>query len=588
MTFKHRAVIPSLSCCALSSNRQYPLAVYGCETIDNEKFSAEVKQLAASLSKLKKRKFALYYEQAYPFSVSLFALLHCGKKIWIAPNSKSATAAQLTERGCLLLGDWKGNEASVEAIESGDFELEPLDLKKSAIIIFTSGSSGQAKEIPKTLQQFQTEIETLEQCWGAALGDAQVLATVSHQHIYGLLFRVLWPLAIGRCFYSEMYLSPEPLLKAAMDISACWVASPAQLKRLDDMTPWQEVSKMKALFSSGGALPSESAMQLFQYGQQKVIEIYGSSETGGIAWRQSVDDALWTAFDGINISVDDMGQSYLSSPYLTKQPSDKSLLLRKGRIKGDYTNINAYKMDDKIKLLANGQFELQGRLDRIVKMEEKRLSLDELEQALESSGWIKQAYALLVTDKRDKIASALVLTDSGHEYFQRHGRASLIKQLRKQLMDSFETVVLPKKWLFMQALPLSALGKINRELLVQVFSLDSHRSPQILYCNIQQQTVELQCKVLPSLIYFSGHFPDQPILPGVAQLAWAEQLAKLFFAINAPFLRMEVIKFKKIIQPGAIITINLSWKADSGKLYFEIASATQVHSSGRMVYGENE
>jgi len=587
MTFKQRNIIP-LSHCVLASNRLEPVAVYHGEVIDHAKFNADVSRMATSLSELKSDKFALYYEQAYLFCVSLFALLHSNKKIWIAANNKSSMARQLTERGCLLLGDWGGDEASIVVNESCNFQLMPLDPNNACITIFTSGSSGQAKEIHKTLRQFQAEIEILEQYWGAWLGDAQILATVSHQHIYGLLFRLLWPLVAGRCFHSEMYLSPEPLLKFAKGISACWVASPAQLKRLDEMTPWLELSKLKALFSSGGALPLESATQIFQLGGQKVLEIYGSSETGGIAWRQSVDDALWTAFDGISISADEKGQNYLSSPYLTEEKEGENIPLWKRGGKGDLSNKNLYKMDDKIKMLANNQFELLGRFDRIVKIEEKRLSLDELESALNNIEWIQQSYTLLLADKRDKIASVIVLTQSGQDYLQQHGRASLIKQLRKKLMDSFETVVLPKKWLFMHALPMTVQGKINRELLVQLFSLDPLRTPQIQYCSYQEQTVELQCRIVPSLIYFSGHFPEQPILPGVTQLAWAEQFAKIFFTINEPFLRMEVVKFKKIIQPEAIIKINLSWKADSGKLYFEITSATHAHSSGRIVYGENE
>jgi 3-hydroxymyristoyl/3-hydroxydecanoyl-(acyl carrier protein) dehydratase len=71
-------------------------------------------------------------------------------------------------------------------------------------------------------------------------------------------------------------------------------------------------------------------------------------------------------------------------------------------------------------------------------------------------------------------------------------------------------------------------------------------------------------------------------------LAWVEQFGKLFFNIALPFLRMEVIKFKKIIRPGDIIQMRLNWKADNQKLYFELSSVSDSHSSGRMVYGEQE
>lgn len=565
MTSKQRK-LHSLSDCVLNSPSLLPIAIYQGQAIDHKKFNSDVCQLAASLCKLKNDSFALYYDQAYPFCVSLFALLHSRKKVLIGANNKMLTAEQLIKQDCMLLGDWEGNETVLSFKESSDFKLMPLDLNKSTITIFTSGSSGQAKAIEKTLQQFQLEIEVLEEAWGECLGDAQVMATVSHQHIYGLLFRILWPLSAGRSFYSEMFLSPEPLLKVVEGKRCYWVASPAQLKRLDELTSWQQIAKLNVIFSSGGALPVKAATQIYQHSRHKVLEIYGSSETGGVAWRKSVDDVLWTTFDGIEISVDASGQSYLSSPYILETAR--------------------YKMDDNIKLQENSQFELLGRFDRIIKIEEKRLSLDELEIALSNSEWVYQSHTFLIQGKRDRIAAVLVLTQSGQQYFEQYGRAILTKQLRKQLMGRFETVVLPKKWLILAALPRTAQDKINRNLLLQLFSLDPLRTPQILYCDYQEQSVKLQCRILPDLIYFSGHFPQQPVLPGVTQIAWVEQLAKIFFTIRKPFLRMEVIKFKRIIQPEEIVTIKLNWNADKGKLYFEMDSVAYAHSSGRIVYGE--
>ena len=562
------ANINSLSQLALASKTEHTIAVYQGQLINNTRFIADVQALANTLYHHKAKQFALYYDEAYVFAVSLFALLHSNKEVWIAANNKTITADKLLDQGCELLGDWEGKELIIEPQQLDQITLQPLDMNKQSLLIFTSGSSGQAKAITKSLQQFQSEIETLESCWGQQLAQAQVLATVSHQHIYGLLFRVLWPLAAGRCFHSQMYLSPEPLLKAASDIAAYWVASPAQLKRLDELTPWQSIAKLAAIFSSGGALAITAAKQIQDNCQHKVLEIYGSSETGGIAWRQSVDDALWTTFKGIKVSVDEQGVSYLKSPYLVAK--------------------SPFVLDDKIKMAEEGRFALLGRVDRIVKVEEKRLSLDELEQQLIAYQWIEQAYTLVLTGKREKVAAILVLSVAGQDYLQQQGRAALIKMLRKQLMQSFETVLLPKKWLMMHTLPLTSQGKVNRGLLEQLLAMDSSRFPQILDVNDENDSVDLQLKVLPELIYFAGHFPEQPILPGVTQLAWAESFGKIFFNISQPFLRMEVVKFKKIIRPNDIIRMKLNWKSESSKLYFELSSLTDSHSSGRIVYGEQE
>jgi len=550
-----------------SDSKDLDIAFYNGELIKFAAFKQDVCQLIPQLMEVEQDNIAVYYDQAYSFAVHLFAILHSNKKVWIAANNTQATADKLKQQDCVLLGEWQGKELLLaESEDKEEFNLIPLDINKQQLVIFTSGSSGQAKAINKSLLQFQTEIETLESCWGSQLKDAQVLATVSHQHIYGLLFRVLWPLAAGRCFHSDMYLSPEPLLKNSKSKPSYWVASPAQLKRLDELTAWQEINTLVNIFSSGGDLPLEISNKIYKQCGQSVVEIYGSSETGGIAWRQSINDKLWTLFDKISIAVNDEQIARLSSPYLS---STDSLVL-----------------DDKIKIHNETQFTLLGRVDRLVKIEEKRLSLNELEQSLNNSQWVKQSHIFVLKGKRDKVAACLVLSELAEDLLQKQGRSKLIKKIRQSLLNQFETVVLPRKWLFIKSLPLTTQGKIKQALLVELLSLDSNRFPQILNCHFQDNHVKLELKVLSKLVYFSGHFPEQPILPGVTQLAWAEYFGKLFFDIEQPFLCMEVIKFKKIIRPDDTISLSLNWNSDNNKLYFEIISETDSHSSGRMVYGE--
>ena len=557
--------LTSLSHCALGSDNSCSVAVYQGQMITSTQFHHDVKQQCAALSTLNADNIALFDEQAYPFCVSLFALLHLNKKVWLSGNNKAAIAENLLEQGCVLIGDWQGKQQKLVNNENGCAALQALDLNKAQITIFTSGSNGEAKTINKSLQQFQNEIDVLEQCWGKQLAQAQVFGTVSHQHIYGLLFRILWPLAAGRCFHSSLYLSPEPMLKAIGQSSACWIASPAQLKRLDEHSAWNQLKPLNAIFSSGGHLADQVAKQIYSSCQHKVIEIYGSSETGGIAWRRQIDNPLWTTFDGVRVSQNQQGQQLLTSTYL---PKNTTIIL-----------------DDKLEHSSNGQFTLCGRVDRIVKIEEKRLSLDELELSLTHSNWVEQAYCLLLVGRRDKVAAALVLTEAGRNQLDTLGRSKWVTALRKQLMTQLETVVLPRKWIFMNAIPLTAQSKIDKELLEQLLSLAQDRFPQIQSCDLLGNTIDLQLKVNEGLSYFKGHFPDQPILPGVTQLAWAEKFGYIFFNINLRFLRMEAVKFKKIIRPGSVIQMKLNWKNDTDKLYFELRSDKESHSSGCMVYG---
>lgn len=559
-----RAEMIGLSPAAVIGDSERIVSIHEGQSIDRRRFTTDVAAYASAFRQQGHRSFALYYESAYPFATMLFALWHAGKEVWVPGNNRPATADYLLGQGSFLLGEWLGREGKIEA-KSGEFDaLKPLDPMRSQMVIFTSGSSGEPKMIRKTLDQLQKEVEILELQWGAMIDSAAALSTVSQQHFYGLLFRLLWPLAAQRPFYSPMYLSPEPLLKAASAAPAYWVASPAQLKRLDELSDWNEIAGLKAIFSSGGPLPDDSARRIAMSGARPVVEIYGSSESGGIGWRRPPLEKTWQPFTGTRL-VEQGGRCRLYSPLLG---NEESCLL-----------------DDAVECHDDGRFTLNGRLDRIVKVEGKRLSLNEMEHVLLGLSWIKQCHCLLLAGAREQIAAIVVPVEGDRRVMEGQSRESAILGLREHLLLHFESVVVPKKWLFINELPMTAQAKINTALLLDLIQLDNRKFPHIWYCRMDGRRVELRFRVRRELVYFSGHFPETPILPGVAQLAWVSRYGKLFFDIALPFATMEVIKFKKIIRPDAIITMMLEWKASNGKLYFEVSSASESHSSGRMVYG---
>jgi 3-hydroxymyristoyl/3-hydroxydecanoyl-(acyl carrier protein) dehydratase len=532
-------------------------------------FHASIADWVARLQTQPFQRYALYTEDAYPFAVLLFALFYAGKEVWLAGNNRPGTAQQLQESGCQLIGDWEISQVFDYQLKSPGVSTATLgafDPAEAKLIIFTSGSTGQPKAIEKRLSQLQTEIAALEQQWGTLLANTEVLSTVSHQHIYGLLFRVLWPLSAGRCFHSHTYLNPELLVNSINNHFAYWVASPAHLKRLDQNSPWNGIAELQAIFSSGGALPDSAIQQINQQCSQHIIEIYGSSETGGIAWK--MQNKAWSLFPGMSLTEAN-GSWHLLSPYLTDN--------------------NPYPLDDQITLLGDGRFMLNGRADRIVKIEEKRLSLTELEQRLAAYPWITEAHVLMISQKRDLVCAVIVLTELGKQQLFEQGRNPVIRQLRNQLETWFESVVLPRKWLITNEMPLTTQGKIDHTLLSSLLDSDKQKLPLVLNLDIVDSAVQLGLKVPQEheLIYFPDHFAGFPILPGVIQLAWVEHFGKLFFSIGdkkKPFSHLEVVKFIKIIQPSDELTLTLKWKAATGELQFSFSSDSEGYSSGRMVY----
>lgn len=109
--------------------------------------------------------------------------------------------------------------------------------------------------------------------------------------------------------------------------------------------------------------------------------------------------------------------------------------------------------------------------------------------------------------------------------------------------------------------------------------------PPILARQETPDSVDLRLHLEAGHRAFAGHFPGHPVLPGVVQLAWAQQLGREAFGLEAAVTRLEQIKFRALIQPDCIVELRLRYDAGRGKLSFEYRDGDRVFSSGRLAPG---
>ncbi len=85
----------------------------------------------------------------------------------------------------------------------------------------------------------------------------------------------------------------------------------------------------------------------------------------------------------------------------------------------------------------------------------------------------------------------------------------------------------------------------------------AEKLPVVLSREAAAERVRLELEVPATLAWFAGHFPDHPILPGVAQIGWAISFAREHFDFPADPPRIERIKFQNPIHPGDQVTLEL-------------------------------
>lgn len=548
-----------------------PLFVHRGRHVDAATLGADIAALRRTLEAEAATDWAVFHADAYPFTVALLAVLASGGRVWLPANATPGTEAKLAEHCDGWLGpEWSGGR-EIPVMSGSD--PAPLPALTGEIVVFTSGSTGAPQPIRKGLEQLDREVEALESLWGDTLDKACILATVSHQHIYGLLFRVWWPLAAGRTSHSERLVEVTDLLTAVARVErAAWVASPAHLRRLEGKLPWADSApRLCAVFSSGGPLPAGTAAECARLSGAWPTEIYGSSESGGIAWRtQAGDNAWWQPLPGVDVRAGEGGALELRSPHLADD--------------GWMT------LSDSVTFADDGRFRLGERLDRIVKVEGKRLSLTELEAVLAAHAWIAEARALLLRRRRESVAVAAVPTGEGSDALERLGRHAFTRRLREALHADFDPVTLPRLWRFPEALPVDSQGKVGERQLRPLFEGPSpRRLPETLVVEGDGRVCEVRLRVPADLGVFEGHFPGLPVVPGVALIGWAEYFARHHFALAGEVRDVERVKFNRLVRPGHELVLSLVHDDVGHGIGYRFRSAAGAHefASGRLRFAES-
>jgi 4-coumarate--CoA ligase (photoactive yellow protein activation family) len=510
---------------------------------------------------------ALSCSDRYLFAAALLGAWQAGRAVFLPQNGQPDTLRALREDPGvrILLHDRTGSAEGIHigALLSRSVPPSPwpeIDPGRHLVTLVTSGSTGSSQRCPKTGVQILGEATVLARVFGVERG-ARILATAPPHHIYGLLFGVLLPLRAGGIIIRETPLHAESVVGSLRRYAATHLVSvPAHLATLaevDDPPP------LECVFSSGAPLPHRTSEALEVRAGWRVVEVYGSTETGGIAWKSGAEP--WRPFPGVSVSAADDGRILLSSPFL---PS----------------GTDPYLGADLISPVEEGGFHLLGRRDGVAKIAGKRVSVREIEDLL-----------LRVPGVRD---SAVVVRPSGSPRGEEIWVAVAadgvnLAGLRTALSGWLDPVAMPRRIRILHALPRGETGKLVHERLLELFrddELPPKRTMELLEerSSPGDGTEErvLSFLVPPDLLYFRGHFDGDPILPAVVQLDGLvlRQIERIWPELGAPRQVLR-LKFKRPIKPGERLELRLHLDASRPSVTFGIEGGAGPCASGTLVFG---
>ncbi len=534
-------------------------------------------------------KWILHCDDCWYFLCTLTALLQLKKEAQLTANISSSYIAEIRSVSSNIRFLTDAKEVEGKALTDFDYipdiienSAEPSETEKmntpaisaddSRIILYTSGSTGHPKAVLQRLTEFEADNAFVISKWSEEFLNRKLIATVSQHHIYGFLFTQSLPFSLGVPFRRTRIEFPEEF-SALDDEKYMIIAVPAFLKRTNMERAGEKLNlKDPWIFTSGGVLLPEVAEETNRIFGFWPMEVYGSTETSGIAYRQSKNGLEWTPFDNAKIWKNEAGCLTIISPYI-KDPA--------GFATGDLVDI----FDD-------GRFLLKGRADSIVKIEEKRISVVEVENRIMGTGLVSDCCVVPMSDRRQYLAAAVVLNKEGQEKFKDTEKYLINRYFHDYLLEFFENVVLPKKWRFLEALPLDPQGKKKKPVIQKLFAPENpHGIPAETVMSRRENDsiteVELEVNIPSTSDYFDGHFPDFKLLPAVAQIDLTAHFAQRYFGTELTIPEIKRFKFSDKILPDSIVIFKLKYDSSKNKVSFEITdfSGSKSYAAGSYTAG---
>ncbi|QPK65618.1 acyl-CoA synthetase [Methylomonas sp. LL1] len=410
-----------------------PFAVYRGRVVSRGNFWADVKELAACLPD-RPYLFNLC-ENRYLFCLCLLAAAVRGQVCLLPPSNQLAVVREILADypDAYLVSEqdpglpdlaWFGPKQP----RSEDIAEEAaIDWPRGRLIAFTSGSTGKPKPCVHSLETFRVSAEMAVRSLGLERQTLLMLSTTPPQHMYGLETSVFWPLFSNLILHDTKPFFPEDARHTVE--TAAWptmlLTTPTHLRSLVKTSgPWLNLAGViSATDTLSEKLAAETGAILGQYPR----EIYGSTETLSFASRQTRSENPWTPYAGSRLVLDHSGHTYLESPHLPVPAL----------------------LQDRMRINADGGFEVLGRRRDMVKIGGKRASLAELNRRLKDIDGVEDGFCFIQGDGPGEGRLAAVVV------------SRLDKQtIRLALQPYLDQVFLPRKILYVDAIPRNQAGKL--------------------------------------------------------------------------------------------------------------------------------
>ena len=465
----------------------------------------------------------------YAFLVGFGAAMLCGQ-VTLLPQSRAPdTLRRITAEhpSCYCMAE---QEEAIDHLETllirtgfkggGTCpDIPRIPLEQVVAIAFTSGSTGRPTPNRKTWAALRSVACATAARLGIKAGDHKtVVATVPHQHMFGLEASVMLPLVHGLTIHAGRPLFAEDVRSSLAEVSGerILVTTPLHIRAC--VTEGVTLPPLSLMLSATAPLTRSLAQEAERRFKTKVHEIFGFAEAGSVAERRTVETDRWRLLDGVTLVADgrhwNVSAEYLPAPV---------------------------RFPDDISVDEEGTFIVHGRASDQVNIAGHRVSLGELNQKLLAIEGVQDGAFFLPDEGQDGVTRPMAFAVAP-------GMTS--DQIQRMLRAQLDPAFLPRPLVLVSSLPRNATGKLPREslaALAQQWVTGKHGMTHERVLSIDLTH--------PSL---AGHFPGHPIVPGVVLLNEVIETLRLMAKEPVMVTALPSVKFSSPLKPGETLTIRLA------------------------------
>jgi acyl-coenzyme A synthetase/AMP-(fatty) acid ligase len=388
----------------------------------------------------------------YHFTVGLAACLISGRVSLLPSTHTPEVIGQLAgfAPGAFCLTDDRGCDIALPKFHYPDclphpdsapvtdlaWAIPEIPVTQLAAIVFTSGSSGIPLPYKKTWGHLVRCVRDGAPRLGLLDGRSHTLiGTVPAQHMYGFESSVLLALVSGNAFCGERPFYPADIAAtiAAVPQPRTLVTTPVHLRAL--IASEVELPPVELVMSATAPLGQDLAREVEAKFHTRLLEIYGSTETGQIALRRTAESAAWRLWPNVQLKV-----------------SNDQVFAQGGHVE------QLTEMQDVIELIGADAFLLHGRTADMVNIAGKRSSFGYLNTQLNAIPGVTDGVFFL----REGTTEATGVARLGAVVV---APTLSIADLNERLRQRIDPVFLPRPLIMVERLPRNATGKLpNGEL----------------------------------------------------------------------------------------------------------------------------